>query len=165
MLTVAFLDGTGEERALVKQVAPEWSKHGNFRFDFVEGRSANIRVGFDPNGGHWSVIGNGALSEEYRGKKTMNLALRGEPPRRANRVILHEFGHALGLGHEHQNPAISIQWDEAGIKRDVKKWGWTDEDIKDNILTPLNRNQTNFTRFDLDSIMVYAIPNSWTTGD
>jgi len=25
----------------------------------------------------------------------------------------HEFGHAIGLAHEHQNPAGGIQWNEA----------------------------------------------------
>ena len=30
------------------------------------------------------------------------------------RHAAHEFGHAIGLAHEHQNPAGGIQWNEAG---------------------------------------------------
>ena len=96
----------------------------------------------------------------------MNLALRGA--RYPERPILHEFGHALGLAHEHQNPAITstIRWDEtAVIQYAYLKYGWTEKKTKRNILTPLSRNDTNFTVFDPESIMLYTIPNEWTIGD
>ena len=32
------------------------------------------------------------------------------------RVVLHEFGHALGLIHEHQNPEGGIEWNEPAVK-------------------------------------------------
>ena len=170
VITVTFLDGTSEERALVEQIAPEWGKHGAFlRFKFVESGVSDIRVGFDPNGGHRSFIGTDAKlgSKEWpRGGKTMNLALRGA--RYPERPILHEFGHALGLAHEHQNPAITstIRWDETAVINHFElKHGWTKEKTEHNILTPLSRNQSNFTRFDPESIMVYPIPNEWTIGD
>ena len=161
VITVTFLDGTSEERALVEQIAPEWGKHGaSLRFKFVESGASDIRVGFDPNGGHWSFIGWDARGEE----KTMNLALRGE--RYPERVILHEFGHALSLAHEHQNPAVSIQWNETVVIAEFKeKQGWTKKEIEDNVLTPLAIDQTNFTRFDPQSIMLYPISNRWTIGD
>ena len=169
VLSVAFLGGTSNERALVEQFAPEWSKHGGFRFDFVNSGASDIRVGFDPENGHRSFIGTGAKlgSKEWpRGGKTMNLALRGA--RYPERPILHEFGHALGLAHEHQNPAITstIRWDETAVINHFKwKHGWTKEKTEHNILTPLSRNQSNFTTFDPESIMVYPIPNEWTIGD
>ena len=161
VITVTFLDGTSEDRDLVEQIAPEWGKHGaSLRFKFVESGVSDIRVGFDPNGGHWSFIGRDARGQE----KTMNLALRGE--RYPERVILHEFGHALSLAHEHQNPAVSIQWNETVVIAEFKeKQGWTKQKIMDNVLTPLAIDQTNFTRFDPQSIMIYAIPNRWTIGD
>ena len=31
----------------------------------------------------------------------------------------HEFGHAIGLAHEHQNPAGGIQWNEAVVIREM----------------------------------------------
>ena len=31
------------------------------------------------------------------------------------RSILHEFGHALGMLHEHQSPANGIPWDETKL--------------------------------------------------
>ena len=31
------------------------------------------------------------------------------------RVVLHEFGHALGLAHEHQSPGVAIPWNEQKV--------------------------------------------------
>ena len=157
ILKVRFLDGRSSERARVKRVAPEWSKHADIRFEFVDSGPSDIRIGFDPNDGHWSYIGRAAISET----KTMNLASG-----HTDRVILHEFGHALGLKHEHQNPAVSIRWNEQAVLAEYRKrQKWSDDKIRRNVLNRLNVDQTNFTEFDPASIMLYAIPNRWTIGD
>ena len=156
ILTVRFLDGTLNDRERVRQIAPEWSQHADIRFEFVEHGPSDIRIGFDPNDGNWSYVGS-----EARGKtKTMNLESVSD------RIILHEFGHALSLMHEHQNPTASIPWNEKAIIDEVReKWGWPEPKIKRNILTQLKVDHTNFTAFDPHSIMLYPIPNRWTIGD
>ena len=160
ILTVRFLGGTDDEKALVKQVAPEWSKHANIVFEFVENGSSDIRIKFDPDGGHWSYVGKDAKDYDT----TMNLALQGEPYKEA--VILHEFGHALGLMHEHQSPVAPIEWNEEAIIGEMEEdWGWNEKKTRDNILDRLDEEQTSFTKFDRDSIMLYPIPNRWTIGD
>ena len=163
ILSVRFLDGTAEERNLVRQIAPEWSKHANVRFEFVEHDPSDIRIGFDPNDGHWSKLGE--IANSYKNEKTMNLALHGSSEDGKRRVILHEFGHALGLHHEHQSPAFSIQWNEKAVIEDTKGWGWSEETTRFNILDRLDEEHTNFTEFDPHSIMVYPIPNRWTIGN
>ena len=162
ILRVRFLEGTSNERARVKRVAPEWSKHANIRFEFVASEPSDIRIGFDPDNGHWSAIGTYAISLT----KTMNLALRGENAERKDSVILHEFGHALGFHHEHQNPSLSVQWNEDVVIAEYKRiHNWSEDKIRRNVLNSLNRSETNFTKFDPESIMLYAIPNRWTIGD
>ena len=164
ILKVVFLDGTAAEQALVKKIAPQWSQHANVRFEFVQGGASDIRVGFDPTDGHKSMVGTAA---RYRqGQKTMNLALRGRATAQEERVILHEFGHALGLKHEHQNPNLSIQWDEPAVIADCKEeQGWDEAKTRHNVLNRLDVTQTNSTTFDGNSIMLYPIPNRWTIGD
>ena len=34
-------------------------------------------------------------------------------------MILHEFGHALGLIHEHQNPIQAIDWNKPAVIADL----------------------------------------------
>ena len=75
----------------------------------------------------------------------MNLALRGD--RYPDAVILHEFGHALGLKHEHQNPAFRIQWNESAIIQHLKQsQGWSEAQIRHNVINRLNEKETNFPR-------------------
>ena len=165
ILTVRFLGGTDDEKALVKQIAPEWSNHANIIFEFVENGSSDIRINFDPDGGNWSHVGKYAKQVKDH-DPTMNLALSVSGRTHKKRVILHEFGHALGLTHEHKSPIAPFQWnEEVVIKQVSENWRWNEEDIKNHILNRLNEDQANFSEFDPDSIMVYPIPNEWTIGD
>ncbi len=76
----------------------------------------------------------------------------------------HEFGHAIGLGHEHQNPAGGIQWNEAAVIRDLSgpPNNWTEAQIRHNVLDKYSVNQIKGTNFDGDSIMLYFFPARWT---
>ena len=48
-----------------------------------------------------SLVGRTAEKKKYKGHPTMTLNLGKDHQRR---TILHEFGHVLGLKHEHQRP-------------------------------------------------------------
>jgi hypothetical protein len=37
-----------------------------------------------------------------------------------DRVVLHEFGHVLGLQHETGNPASTIEWDRPAVYKDLQ---------------------------------------------
>jgi hypothetical protein len=80
------------------------------------------------------------------------------------RVVLHEFGHAIGLHHEHLNPVGGIQWNKDAVYKDLMNPPnkWNKADVDDNLFEPLSKTQTNFTAFDPLSIMVYAISSKWT---
>ena len=51
-------------------------------------------------------------------KPTMVLSLRGFPPSTQRSLVIHQFGHALGLEHEHQR---SDFWDVVGEYFDLDK--------------------------------------------
>ncbi len=45
------------------------------------------------------------------------------------RVVIHEFGHALGCLHEHQNPEGGIQWNIPGVYIYNRSKQWSDSQI------------------------------------
>jgi hypothetical protein len=76
----------------------------------------------------------------------------------------HEFGHAIGLAHEHQNPSGGIQWNEELVIRECAQSPnfWDEATTRHNILRKYSAEQLNGTRFDPDSVMLYFFPAEWT---
>jgi hypothetical protein len=76
----------------------------------------------------------------------------------------HEFGHAIGLAHEHQNPDGGIQWKENVVIRDLSgpPNNWDEETIRHNVLRKYSADQVIGTKFDPRSIMLYFFPGFWT---
>jgi hypothetical protein len=78
-------------------------------------------------------------------------------------TVLHEFGHALGLHHEHQHPDADIPWDLEKVYAWYKEnFDWEREKVDSDVL-PLPR-YTDFTYADYDplSIMHYNIDSRLT---
>jgi hypothetical protein len=165
-LRVTFLDGDPNVQQKVEHVAKQWMEHANIIFDFVNDPDAEIRISFR-NSGSWSALGTDALVEEYfpKTEPTMNYGwLMPSSLDDDYSVVLHEFGHALGLIHEHQNPANEIRWNRAAVIRDLSgpPNNWDEATIDRNVFRRYRRRQTQFTEFDPKSIMLYSFPRHWT---
>lgn len=167
IITVSFLDGVPSIQEKVKQVAKTWVKPGmaNLRLDFRYDNNTDIRISFRHRGS-WSTVGTECRFVD-KPDATMNYGWLDEnsTDEELRRVVLHEFGHALGLIHEHQNPAGGIQWNRAAVIAELSgpPNDWSLEDIEHNMFEPQAVSQTNFTHLDEDSIMMYPIPANWTT--
>lgn len=121
-----------------------------------------VRVAFDYSLS-WSAIGTWCLRWDPS-EPTMNFAfLEFRDPVAQRGLILHEFGHALGLHHEHQSPAAGYEWNREVVIQDAKRDGWTAAQVEDNIFRPAKAAETQFTAFDPASIMIYPIPQTWLT--
>lgn len=117
-----------------------------FRLDPEAARS-HVRVSFDADDLNWSCVGTDCLSVP-QAEPTMNIATFT-----AN-TILHEFGHALGMMHQHQHPDANIPWDEERI---LKSTDLTLAEIRANITQPLPRKWLNDAPYDKDSKMHYTV--------
>jgi hypothetical protein len=151
------MGGTQEQKALAQEQAGWWSEHANLKFEFRDAADAQIRISFDPADGAWSYVGTDCLNIP-RNQPTMNLGFQD------GGTSAHEFGHAIGLGHEHQNPKGGIEWNEEVVIRDLAGPPnyWTPEQTRHNVIRKYSLDQIRGTEFDPDSIMLYAFPGSWT---
>lgn len=132
----------------------------NLRLEFVDDPTqANIRISFDPDGGAWSLVGTDALHQKTGA--TMNLGWFDAP------TVMHEFGHMLGMIHEHQNPrGEKIKWNDAAVYKWAKATqGWSEKMTEQNIIDRYDISSINGSNFDPQSIMLYFFPGSLTTNN
>lgn len=165
-LKVAFLDGHDEVQARIEPIAREWSEHANIEFDFGNHAEPEIRISFEL-AGSWSYLGTDALTLAAD-QPTMNFGWLGPESTEAQyqRVVLHEFGHALACIHEHQNPSGGIPWD---VEKVYAHYGgppnnWPKAQVHRNLLLKYDEALTTHSEFDPDSIMLYPIPAELTIG-
>ena len=106
-LNVVFLDGSQQLQRLVSETAPQWLEDTSLSFRFYASSESapsltHIRISFKLHSG--SQLGN---HKDYTSRfPTMNLfdlTSNQISDSGARRLILHEFGHALGLEHEYRN--------------------------------------------------------------
>src|SRR4051812_17793299 len=75
--------------------------------------------------------------------------------------VLHEFGHALSLDHEHQHPACDIQWDVNAVLAEYQRLGWDATKTRFNILDRITDNQIYLRKpYDPVSVMHYPFRES-----
>ena len=165
-ITVAFLDGDPDLQRRVAEVAKTWTgpQLANLDLKFVDGTAADIRIAFEQGAGSWSYLGTMA-GDIPASQPTMNFGwLTPDSPDSELRVVLHEFGHALGLIHEHQNPIGGIQWNRDAVIDDLSgpPNNWDPETIEHNMFSKYDPAEVDATAADKKSIMMYPIPAAWT---
>jgi hypothetical protein len=168
VLHVRFLGGDPRLHTKVARFAQEWSRYGQMLFVFDGAADALVRVAFDP-GASWSLVGTDALDPLLPpDAPTMNLGwlTPATPNDEVAALVLHEFGHVLGLVHEHQSPAAAIPWDRAAVYAFYAGPPnyWSPAEVDRNVLERYSHTQTNHSAFDPHSIMLYPIPGELTGG-
>jgi hypothetical protein len=168
-LKVSLNGGTSAIRNKVIQYAKEWEKYANIKFNFVTNdRTATIRVGFKSGDGSWSYIGTDANAIS-KSNSTMNFGwlTATTADSEYSRVVIHEFGHALGMIHEHQHPLVAIPWDKPAVYAYYAAAPnyWTQAQVDNNLFAKYSTSQTNYSAYDKTSIMHYSVPNELTIGD
>jgi hypothetical protein len=168
-LKCRFLDGSPTQRRRTEEKAHLWEKYANITLKFVRTADAEIRISFGADTGSWSAVGTDALVERYfpRYQPTMNFGwLKDDTAdEEYERVVVHEFGHALGCIHEHQSPKAKLNWNKREVYRVFSGPPnyWSRPQIDSNVLARYADRQMNASAFDGDSIMLYHFPDQLFT--
>lgn len=204
-IRVAFRGGDESLHKQIEVTAKEWSRHANITFQFRDKDDkflkwspgnfrfeADIRISFDypKQPGYWSLVGADSVNPEVVApdEPSMNFqSFDRQLPSHWRSTVLHEFGHALGLEHEHQSPASKcveeVRWDDdpgyvpttqpqsgtyiedgqnrfPGVRRYLSgpPNNWTDEQIDGALREITPSSNAKIGTFDPDSIMIYHFP-------
>lgn len=167
-ITYAFMDGRKKLMVNVVNTFMIWAKYANINLKPVLlSENPQVRISFNQSGS-WSYMGTECLSI-HQSQPTVNFGWLTTDSKQdeINRVVLHEFGHVLGMIHEHQNPNGSIPWDKDAVY-DMYSGppnNWSRQEVDTNLFEVYDNDMTNSSEFDPKSIMLYPIPNQLTIGD
>ena len=173
-IKISFIGGDPQVRKRIADIASDWQNHANLSLDFGRtpqgdcrvyrpGDDSHVRISF-AYPGYWSLIGTDCINSRPN-EPTMNFQFFDTaPPDTAEfqSTVLHEFGHALGLSHEHQNPNADCEYDWPAIYRYLSgpPNSWDTRTIDRNMkqLTYFDNPRMVATGHDPASIMHYAFP-------
>jgi hypothetical protein len=132
----------------------------NLKFEYTNNiNESDIRITFNPELGAWSLIGTDSIFQ--KNQPTMNLGWFDVA------TTIHEFGHALGMIHEHQNPkGANIDWNEQAVYEWAEETqGWDQQTTFHNIIEKYDETTLNGSKFDPESIMLYFFPGKLTNNN
>ena len=161
ILNVVFLDGSQEMQESVAKYAKEWSLYANIDFkfytkdNFPKSLKPDIRVTFKAKGNNSSV---GTDSKRDFWAHSMSLSALSNENFINRYYIIHEFGHAIGLEHEHQNINRSFELDEDNAYAYCKKVFSMNKTDCRNFIFEVKRGKAIYSsKYDPKSIMHYSL--------
>jgi hypothetical protein len=160
----ANIDANGIPDAIRRIVAERYNPIlGRLKFTFNQDDPAAIRIRFH-NVGCWSHVGSDAINPNIHQNLQTSASMQfgwfdvG--------TVLHEFGHAIGLIHEHQNSIGQknpLRFNMEKLRKYVRHTmgnNWSDSRIKRDITDTLDSTTLNGSTYDPNSIMLYFFPGS-----
>lgn len=158
-----YLGGSEILQKKIDALLPQWNELGRLKFVRTQSRqSSALRISFS-RGGSWSYVGTDNL---YVSKNNATMQFGWLTDQSSDdeikRVVLHEFGHALGLQHEHQHPNNGIKWNKEVVYAYYARQGWNRSQVDQNLFIAYSSAQCNMVTYDPKSIMHYPVPKEHT---
>lgn len=160
VLKISLLDMTAEQQQVTKDNINKWAPHTNLFFKFTDKPDGDIRITADnETKAAWSRIGTDAKRVPPP-KPTMSIGFN-KPRASVASTIQHEFGHALGLKHEHQHPDRTLELNKTQIYEAYGLQGKERYEANHDIIRPFPRREVKLSAYDQHSIMHYGFSKSW----
>ena len=174
-LKVCFFGGSKEVREAIKELASDWEGPDNsVKFDWGKNgfrdcekttrqRLIHVRVGFTEPG-YFSALGSSSGFRDNTSELSMNF--QGYDKMTPAQIkdgwfggtVRHEFGHAIGLIHEHQSPKSTCEddfdWDAIYKEAAGPPNEWDKAKVDSNMRRILDPDMFS-TKFDPTSVMKY----------
>jgi hypothetical protein len=82
-------------------------------------------------------------------------------------VVLHEFGHLLGMIHEHSRIDASFEWDKDTVYKELggPPNNWSKKDCDEQIFQAYTTSEFNGSAYDKYSMMHYFFPSKYFKKD
>jgi serralysin len=140
----------------------------NFEWD-VDISNSDIRIMFVPELGAWSYIGtdNTGIKKD---QPTMNLGWVDDDTnfdspqyKGTGIVVLHEFGHMIGMIHEHARADSNLQWNKPVIYKALggPPNNWSHQQVDQQVFQTYSVDSFNGSVYDPSSMMHYIFPSEW----
>jgi hypothetical protein len=160
-LYITFINGSKQLHQKVMQIGNEWSKYANIKFVERETGESNVRIAFNDSGLIKTAIGvmNNLFPQDeptsYIDTSTMQSAIL------FNSIVLHTFGHLMGLQHENVVPLNGRKWNFLALDKYSIRHEWDESDMKRRIIDPYSASVSNSLVADRKSVMYYAPKEDW----
>ncbi len=167
-ITIGWMGGNKFLWDNVMSWADMWRAYANINFEWVgETRDAMVRIAFKEGEGSWSYLGKQVLHIPNT-TPTMNFGWfdKSTSSEEFRRTTVHEFGHMLGMIHEHQHPTHGILWNRPAVYEAYEKsMGWSKLMVDTQVFGQYSEDLTQYSEFDPNSIMCYHIPSEFTLNE
>lgn len=172
VLTIKFMEGVSE--LIRKKIRPhinKWRAHVNLDIKYVKDyENAEVRIEVISNKNVPSKTFTGTDAKHFQKNQNMSTMLltgisNNTPQDIVAFTVLHEFGHALGLVHAHQEPDAKIPWKKADIvyRYFREKFSMSDIETDMNYLNTYSRDNLVTNGYTPYSVMHSYIPAELVT--
>ena len=159
VLKISLLNMTQEQKNLIKHNVNKWAPHTNLYFKFIDSPNGVIRItANNDTSAAWSRVGTDARNVPVS-EPTMSVGFANSTAAIATK-IQHEFGHALGLRHEHKHPERTLNFNKENIYKEYESRSKSRHQANHDILKKLKHEEVTVSAYDEKSIMHYGFSAS-----